>query len=141
MGYTGKQVIHPKQIEIVQSAFLPSEKKLRWAEGLLQAYDEHQKSGKNNMSESGRQDEILKYLEKQSQSPHFPPVEDFKPDLDWFNVTEPLSFQENLQGKVVVLDFFTYCCINCMHILPDLHKLEQSYSPEDGLVVVGVHSA
>ncbi|XP_055031973.2 NHL repeat-containing protein 2 isoform X2 [Misgurnus anguillicaudatus] len=40
-----------------------------------------------------------------------------------------------------MLDFFTYCCINCMHILPDLHQLEQSYSVEDGLVVIGVHSA
>lgn len=65
----------------------------------------------------------------------------FSTDLDWFNVTEPLSFEENLAGKIVVLDFFTYCCINCMHILPDLHSLEQLYSPEDGLVVVGVHSA
>lgn len=46
-----------------------------------------------------------------------------------------------MKGKIVVLDFFTYCCINCMHILPDLKKLERKYSVEDGLVVVGVHSA
>lgn len=62
-------------------------------------------------------------------------------DLDWFNVTEPLTFSESLKGKIVVLDFFTYCCINCMHILPDLKKLEKKYTVEDGLVVVGVHSA
>lgn len=46
MGYTGKQVIHPKQVEIVQSAFLPNKTKLKWAEDLLKAYEEHQKSGK-----------------------------------------------------------------------------------------------
>lgn len=61
-------------------------------------------------------------------------------DLDWFNVVEPLS-RDTLSGKVVILDFFTYCCINCMHILPDLKKIEDSYSVEDGLVVIGVHSA
>lgn len=41
----------------------------------------------------------------------------------------------------MVLDFFTYCCINCIHILPDLHALEQQYKDTDGLVVIGVHSA
>lgn len=61
-------------------------------------------------------------------------------DLDWFNVLEPLS-RDSLSGKVVILDFFTYCCINCMHILPDLKKIEDLYSVEDGLVVIGVHSA
>ncbi|KAI4459761.1 nhl repeat-containing protein 2 [Holotrichia oblita] len=61
--------------------------------------------------------------------------------LEWFNVSEPLSFSKHLKGKVVVLDFFTYCCINCMHILPDLKEIEKEFSIEDGLVVVGVHSA
>ena len=45
-------------------------------------------------------------------------VPEFETGLEWFNVWEPLSFQENLKGKLVVLDFFTYCCINCMHVLP-----------------------
>ena len=61
--------------------------------------------------------------------------------LEWFNVPTSLSLRTDLQGKLVVLDFFTYCCINCMHILPDLHQLEQDFSSEDGLVVIGVHSA
>ena len=42
----------------------------------------------------------------------------------------PLSLASELSGKVVVLDFFTYCCINCMHILPDLHRLEEKHSVE-----------
>lgn len=61
--------------------------------------------------------------------------------LEWINTDGPLRLHTDLSGKVVVLDFFTYCCINCMHLLPDLHALEQKYSHEDGLVVVGVHSA
>ncbi len=56
----------------------------------------------------------------------------------WFNVSRPLSLAD-LKGKVVLLDFWTYCCINCMHIIPDLKKLETKYHKE--LVVIGVHSA
>ncbi|XP_054625400.1 NHL repeat-containing protein 2 [Dunckerocampus dactyliophorus] len=66
---------------------------------------------------------------------------DFETDLEWLNTEGPLSFKKELAGKVVLLDFFTYCCINCMHILPDLHQLEQKHSVKDGLVIVGVHSA
>jgi thiol-disulfide isomerase/thioredoxin len=43
-----------------------------------------------------------------------------------------------LRGKVVILDFWTYGCINCMHVLRDLKTLEQRF-PEE-LVVIGVHS-
>ena len=59
---------------------------------------------------------------------------------DWMN-SEPLSFSKDLRGKIVVLDFFTYCCINCMHILPDLAKLVVQHPIQSGLVVIGVHSA
>jgi DNA-binding beta-propeller fold protein YncE len=44
-----------------------------------------------------------------------------------------------LKGKVVLLDFWTYGCINCIHIIPDLKKLEAKY--DKNLVVIGVHSA
>ena len=37
---------------------------------------------------------------------------------EWLNTSEKLSFNTNLKNKLCVLDFFTYCCINCMHILP-----------------------
>ncbi|KAL8563259.1 hypothetical protein ACOMHN_046842 [Nucella lapillus] len=70
-------------------------------------------------------------------------IPSFDKDLEWLNVSSPLQFydEQSLQGKVVVLDFFTYCCVNCLHVLPDLHRLEQRFSPLDGLCVVGVHSA
>ena len=63
---------------------------------------------------------------------------DFPEGLQWLNTERPLSLRE-LRGKVVLLDFWTYCCINCMHILPDLKRLERKYA--DSLVVIGVHSA
>ena len=63
---------------------------------------------------------------------------DFSGGTDWFNVPGPLSLKA-LRGKVVLLDFWTYGCINCMHVLPDLRRLEEKYRNE--LVVVGVHSA
>ena len=56
----------------------------------------------------------------------------------WLNTDKPLTLSA-LRGKVVLLDFWTYGCINCMHIIPDLKKLEKKYPNE--LVVIGVHSA
>jgi DNA-binding beta-propeller fold protein YncE len=66
------------------------------------------------------------------------------PDLNvadsWLNTDggKPVSMRD-LKGQVVLLDFWTYCCINCMHIFPDLHYLEQKYSNQP-FVVIGVHS-
>lgn len=63
---------------------------------------------------------------------------EFPEGLSWLNVDEPLTLEE-LQGKIVVLDFWTYGCINCIHVIPDLKQLEAEYPDE--LVVIGVHSA
>jgi DNA-binding beta-propeller fold protein YncE len=63
---------------------------------------------------------------------------DFPEGLEWLNTDKSLSLRD-LRGKVVLLDFWTYCCINCIHIMPDLKKLEAKY--KDELVVIGVHSA
>jgi DNA-binding beta-propeller fold protein YncE len=56
----------------------------------------------------------------------------------WLNTDQPVKLKD-LRGKIVVLDFWTLCCINCIHTLPDLAKLEKKY--ENELVVIGVHSA
>ena len=63
---------------------------------------------------------------------------EFPVDAEWVNTDQPLSLQQ-LRGKVVILDFWTYGCINCLHILPDLKHLETTFAPE--LVVIGIHSA
>src|SRR4051812_29252158 len=48
------------------------------------------------------------------------------PSLDggsgWLNTAGPVDLRD-LRGKFVVLDFWTYCCINCIHVLPELKKL------------------
>ena len=61
-------------------------------------------------------------------------------DFAWLNTDRPLAFARELRGQVVLLDFWTYCCINCMHVLPDLAFLEEKYAREPFLVI-GVHSA
>ncbi|MEM7754982.1 MAG: thioredoxin-like domain-containing protein [Planctomycetota bacterium] len=65
---------------------------------------------------------------------------DFEPNRGWINTDRPLDLHEDLKGHVVLLDFWTYCCINCLHVLPDLEYLEEKYKDEP-FVVVGVHSA
>ncbi len=57
---------------------------------------------------------------------------------EWLNTAGEITLKD-LRGKVVLLDFWTYCCINCMHVLPDLAYLEKKFPNE--LVVIGVHSA
>ncbi len=64
------------------------------------------------------------------------------PPLDaavaWLNVERPLRLRE-LRGSVVLLDFWTYCCINCMHVQPVLRQLGERYA-DAPVVIIGVHS-
>jgi thiol-disulfide isomerase/thioredoxin len=62
---------------------------------------------------------------------------EFPPNHDWLNTDKPINLAD-LKGRIVLLDFWTLCCINCIHTLPDLAKLEQRYPGV--LVVIGVHS-
>ena len=66
------------------------------------------------------------------------PAAELDGGTEWLNSSGPLSLKD-VRGKVVLLDFWTYCCINCMHVLPDLAYLEKKFDKE--LVVIGVHSA
>jgi len=59
------------------------------------------------------------------------------PDGSWFNVAAPLSLRE-LRGKIVLLDFWTFCCVNCLHVISELRTLEHDFGDE--LVIIGVHS-
>jgi len=80
---------------------------------------------------------IMRKVDLPASRPRAP---EFPKEFAWVNSDRKLSLGEDLNGNVVLLDFWTYCCINCMHVLPDLEYLEQKYT---GLpvVVVGVHSA
>lgn len=95
---------------------------------------------KSSTSEEERFGKVSSYLDSLEDDVG-PKIPEFDEDLEWLNCNKPLSFKEQLKGKICVLDFFTYCCINCMHILPDLEALENEHSEVDGVVVVGVHSA
>ncbi|KAH7443198.1 hypothetical protein KP509_02G025300 [Ceratopteris richardii] len=89
--------------------------------------------------DSDRVARFLSYIEDVEARGGGQQVPEFQPQLEWLNTT-PLKFQKDLAGKVVVLDFWTYCCINCMHILPDLEYLERKYKGKP-VTVIGVHSA
>jgi cytochrome c biogenesis protein CcdA/thiol-disulfide isomerase/thioredoxin len=69
------------------------------------------------------------------------PVEGELPPFDglgpWFN-TSPLT-REQLKGKVVLIDFWTYSCINCVRSIPFVKAWDERYR-KDGLVVIGVHA-
>jgi thiol-disulfide isomerase/thioredoxin len=56
----------------------------------------------------------------------------------WLNTSRPVT-AEDAKGRAVLLDFWTYGCINCMQVVPDLKALEKEFG--DKLLVIGVHSA
>jgi thiol-disulfide isomerase/thioredoxin len=63
------------------------------------------------------------------------------PDLvgrNWLNTGGQSLSLAGLRGKIVLLDFWTFCCVNCLHVLEELRPLEEKYA--DSLVVIGVHS-
>jgi thiol-disulfide isomerase/thioredoxin len=70
-------------------------------------------------------------LESQGVAPEFAGIS------NWLN-SKPLTMQE-LRGKVVLVDFWTYSCINCIRTLPYITKLDEDYR-DKGLVIVGVHT-
>jgi cytochrome c biogenesis protein CcdA/thiol-disulfide isomerase/thioredoxin len=74
---------------------------------------------------------------KASSLPDYGPAPEFADTQRWFN-SPPLTMHA-LRGKVVLIDFWTYTCINCIRTLPYLKAWYAKYH-RDGLVIVGVHS-
>jgi thiol-disulfide isomerase/thioredoxin len=91
------------------------------------------KPGKSDAAEAKKADEA-----PENPFPGRAPAPSLEGGKEWLNASGEITLKD-LRGKVVLLDFWTYCCINCMHVLPDLKFLEQKYGKE--LVVIGVHSA
>jgi len=56
----------------------------------------------------------------------------------WLNTGGAELDLETLRGKIVLLDFWTFCCVNCLHVLDELRPLKEKFADE--LVVIGVHS-
>ncbi len=104
---------------------------------LVLAFNSVSKGQSNNAPGKNRPN-----VEEKTSDAELPPRRVRAPSLEggvgWINTAEPIDLKD-LKGKFVVLDFWTYCCINCIHVLPELKKLERAYPNE--LVVIGVHSA
>ena len=81
------------------------------------------------VEEDGRRAVLLSWLE--TQDGKYPVIPEFKPEYSWYNLSSRLTL-DSLTGCLTLIDFFTYCCINCLHILPDLARLEQKYKVEPG---------
>ena len=60
----------------------------------------------------------------------------------WLNTGGVALSMADLRGKVVLLDFWTFCCINCLHVIDELRPLEAKYAtgPDSVAVLIGVHS-
>jgi cytochrome c biogenesis protein CcdA/thiol-disulfide isomerase/thioredoxin len=69
--------------------------------------------------------------------PDYGPAPDFAGISAWFN-SKPLTLAQ-LRGKVVLIDFWTYSCINCLRTLPHLEAWDRMYR-DKGLMIVGVHT-
>ena len=76
-------------------------------------------------------------LEPTPEPGPWPAAPEFTGIVKWLN-TEPLSMAE-LRGQVVLIDFWTYTCINCLRTLPYIRDWNSKYAGQ-GLVIVGVHS-
>ena len=81
--------------------------------------------------------QIQKPEEKTEKDKKYPRAPDFVGIEKWIN-SEPLKI-EQLRGKVVLVDFWTYTCINCIRTLPYLKEWDKKYR-DKGLVIIGIHT-
>ncbi|MDQ0942062.1 NHL domain-containing thioredoxin family protein [Streptomyces sp. V1I1] len=56
----------------------------------------------------------------------------------WLNTGDHQYTLADLRGRIVILDFWTFCCVNCLHVLDELRELEEKH--RDTVVIIGVHS-
>ncbi|HEX4304505.1 MAG TPA: cytochrome c biogenesis protein/redoxin, partial [Solirubrobacterales bacterium] len=109
------------------------------AEGEREVDKARKQRGEEPLGETGEsrltsQQEETVPLSDIGKAPEFTDTE------DWFNTPgdKPLTMK-GLRGKVVLIDFWTYSCINCIRTLPYLNAWNKRYA-KDGLVIVGVHT-
>jgi cytochrome c biogenesis protein CcdA/thiol-disulfide isomerase/thioredoxin len=93
-----------------------------------------------SIANGGKRKAALADMRHHSSLPDFGPAPDFYGVSPWLNTPggKPLSLPQ-LRGKVVLVDFMTYSCINCIRTFPHLKSWYAQYR-KDGLVIVGVHT-
>jgi cytochrome c biogenesis protein CcdA/thiol-disulfide isomerase/thioredoxin len=110
-----------------------------WATSLQTKVPSYAQWLQNRIEGNGRAENQLAHLSgvKTTSSGKFPEAPDIQGISAWIN-SAPLT-TERLHGKVVLVDFWTYSCINCLRTLPYLKSWDARYR-KDGLVILGVHS-
>lgn len=86
----------------------------------------------NRLGDKERQESGLLLPQKQK-------APDFVGGTNWLNTDTPLLLSDELKGKVVLVDFWTYSCINCIRTFPYLREWYDKYKDQD-FVIIGVHS-
>lgn len=81
----------------------------------------------------------LQKLDQTVNLPNYGPAPEFTDPGMWFNTGNGSPSMASLRGRVVLIDFWTYTCINCIRTLPRVESLYRQYE-KDGLTVVGVHT-
>ncbi len=82
--------------------------------------------------------QIWEYIPKDGKLGNFGPAPQFVAEGPWINTELPLSMGD-LQGKVVLLDFWTYSCVNCVRTIPHLRSWYEKYK-KYGFEIIGVHT-
>ncbi|WP_298865767.1 thioredoxin-like domain-containing protein [uncultured Gimesia sp.] len=130
----GKQVFLNRSHFIASGFFLAITSILLCGSSLLADEKTPAKESKQSEKTSPEKKEVI----EKNPFPNRPAAPSLDGGKEWLNTSGEITLKD-LRGKVVLIDFWTYCCINCMHVLPDLAYLEKKYPNE--LVVIGCHSA
>jgi cytochrome c biogenesis protein CcdA/thiol-disulfide isomerase/thioredoxin len=85
------------------------------------------------------QPQDLGALDREADLQSYGPAPEFTNPGMWFNTDGASPTMQSLRGRVVLVDFWTYTCINCIRTLPRVESLYEDYE-KDGLTVVGVHT-
>jgi thiol-disulfide isomerase/thioredoxin len=80
--------------------------------------------------------------ERDIPGPHPAPCPRPRPELigkgGWINTGDKKLSLAGFRGRIVIVDFWTFCCVNCLHVLDELRELEEQH--RDTVVIIGVHS-
>jgi len=71
------------------------------------------------------------------------PLAKVSPNTVWLNTKDDKkwSFDKEFKGKFVVVDFWSSCCINCIHVLAEMDRLEKKFKDIPEVAFLGCHSA